>query len=330
MWCRPPHGFFFTSSDAATAFAAAIGTELELAPIAIASKELVSAEGIAAMRDLDVTRIFVDPRSTPRAGTSSAPSCASPRPRPSSNGPILKGISVLFHQAGGRKTLALSAARPYSLPDLKTELSVYFSPRSTSDGRGTAGESAHRSSRNRDRRRLDDRQGRRRRSRDQGDPLERLPAPPDQAGGEGARLPRARSSAAFPNLADASSPHLHHRLGRGAARPAHRREVRPGSERGHAGGRDTCTPTSARVFELGGQDAKIIIFKKNEETGDKTAITSMNDKCASGTGATIDKCVIKVGLPNEEVVQDRASTTRSCTTSPPSAACSPRPTSSTW
>ena len=29
----------------------------------------------------------------------------------------------------------------------------------------------------------------------------------------------------------------------------------------------------------------------------------MNDKCASGTGATIDKCVIKVGLPNEEVVK---------------------------
>jgi hypothetical protein len=61
MWCRPPHGFFFTTSDAATAFAAAIGTELELAPIAIASKELVSTEGIAAMRDLEVTRIFVNP-----------------------------------------------------------------------------------------------------------------------------------------------------------------------------------------------------------------------------------------------------------------------------
>ena len=68
MWCRPPHGFFFTTSDAATAFAAAIGTELELAPIAIASKELVSAEGIAAMRDLDVTRIFVDPRIDPDTG----------------------------------------------------------------------------------------------------------------------------------------------------------------------------------------------------------------------------------------------------------------------
>ena len=57
------------------------------------------------------------------------------------------------------------------------------------------------------------------------------------------------------------------------------------------------------MFELGGQDAKIIIFKKNEETGGKTAITSMNDKCASGTGATIDKCVIKVGLPAEELVK---------------------------
>jgi len=68
MWCRPPHGFFFTSSEAATAFAAAIGTELDLAPIAIASKELVSAEGIAAMRDLDVTRIFVDPKLDPETG----------------------------------------------------------------------------------------------------------------------------------------------------------------------------------------------------------------------------------------------------------------------
>src|SRR5438270_3938215 len=62
-------------------------------------------------------------------------------------------------------------------------------------------------------------------------------------------------------------------------------------------------PDVGSVCELGGQDAKIIIFKKNEQTGDKTAITSMNDKCASGTGATIDKCVMKVGLPNEEVVQ---------------------------
>jgi activator of 2-hydroxyglutaryl-CoA dehydratase len=99
-----------------------------------------------------------------------------------------------------------------------------------------------------------------------------------------------------------ADPHLHHRLGRLADRPAHRSQVRPGGERRDAGGRDAA-PGRRSVCELGGQDAKIIIFKKNEETGGKTAITSMNDKCASGTGATIDKCVIKVGLPNEEVVQ---------------------------
>lgn len=62
-------------------------------------------------------------------------------------------------------------------------------------------------------------------------------------------------------------------------------------------------PDVGSVIELGGQDAKIIIFNKDEKTGDKTAAPSMNDKCASGTGATIDKCMIKVGLPPEEVVQ---------------------------
>ncbi|MBW5446933.1 CoA activase [Cohnella sp. CFH 77786] len=60
-------------------------------------------------------------------------------------------------------------------------------------------------------------------------------------------------------------------------------------------------PDVGSVIELGGQDAKIIIFKENKETGDKQALTSMNDKCASGTGATIDKCMIKVGMPMEEV-----------------------------
>ncbi len=60
-------------------------------------------------------------------------------------------------------------------------------------------------------------------------------------------------------------------------------------------------PDVRSVIELGGQDAKIILFKENKETGDKTAMTSMNDKCASGTGATIDKCFIKVGMPREEV-----------------------------
>ena len=59
-------------------------------------------------------------------------------------------------------------------------------------------------------------------------------------------------------------------------------------------------PDAGSVVELGGQDAKIIIFKENKQSGEKSAIASMNDKCASGTGATIDKCFIKVGMPAEE------------------------------
>lgn len=66
-------------------------------------------------------------------------------------------------------------------------------------------------------------------------------------------------------------------------------------------------PQAGSVVELGGQDAKIIMFKTNPETGDRQASTSMNDKCASGTGATIDKCTIKVGMPIEEVTKLRFS-----------------------
>ena len=60
-------------------------------------------------------------------------------------------------------------------------------------------------------------------------------------------------------------------------------------------------PDVSSVIELGGQDAKIIMFKKNEQTGERFATNSMNDKCASGTGATIDKCMIKVGMPEDDV-----------------------------
>src|SRR5271154_6116055 len=60
-------------------------------------------------------------------------------------------------------------------------------------------------------------------------------------------------------------------------------------------------PDVGSVIELGGQDAKIIMFKKDEKTGEKTPNASMNDKCASGTGATIDKCFLKVNAPPELV-----------------------------
>jgi len=58
-------------------------------------------------------------------------------------------------------------------------------------------------------------------------------------------------------------------------------------------------PEVRSVVELGGQDAKIIHFKEAED-GSKTVLTSMNDKCASGTGATIEKCTMKVGMEQEE------------------------------
>ncbi len=62
-------------------------------------------------------------------------------------------------------------------------------------------------------------------------------------------------------------------------------------------------PDVGSVIELGGQDAKIIIFKVNQKTGARQAITSMNDKCASGTGVIIDKCMIKVGMSAQEAGQ---------------------------
>jgi activator of 2-hydroxyglutaryl-CoA dehydratase/predicted nucleotide-binding protein (sugar kinase/HSP70/actin superfamily) len=65
---------------------------------------------------------------------------------------------------------------------------------------------------------------------------------------------------------------------------------------------ETLHPDVGSVVELGGQDAKIIIFKDSERGG-RSVFTSMNDKCASGTGATIDKCLIKVGLSQEEVAR---------------------------
>src|SRR5271168_4827152 len=54
-------------------------------------------------------------------------------------------------------------------------------------------------------------------------------------------------------------------------------------------------------IEIGGQDAKIIIFKDDEETGRKKKIPSMNDKCAGGTGAVIDKINAKLKIPAAEL-----------------------------
>src|SRR5689334_348476 len=60
-------------------------------------------------------------------------------------------------------------------------------------------------------------------------------------------------------------------------------------------------PEVNSVIELGGQDAKIIVFKTDENTGRKKKIPSMNDKCAGGTGAVIDKINAKLKIGAEQL-----------------------------
>lgn len=58
-------------------------------------------------------------------------------------------------------------------------------------------------------------------------------------------------------------------------------------------------PETGSIIELGGQDAKIIIWITDEKTGKKIKYPSMNDKCAGGTGAVIDKIGAKLGFTQE-------------------------------
>jgi activator of 2-hydroxyglutaryl-CoA dehydratase len=85
-------------------------------------------------------------------------------------------------------------------------------------------------------------------------------------------------------------------------------------------------PECGSVIELGGQDAKIIIFKEDPETGRKKKLPSMNDKCAGGTGAVIDKINAKLRIPAEQLCQMGYTGLRLHPVAG-SAACSPRPIS---
>lgn len=68
MWCRRPYTFFFSSDEAAVAFATASGVGGELTPIGLDSKHLMSDEVIGMLQSMDVTRIFVDPEIDPVSG----------------------------------------------------------------------------------------------------------------------------------------------------------------------------------------------------------------------------------------------------------------------
>jgi predicted CoA-substrate-specific enzyme activase len=60
-------------------------------------------------------------------------------------------------------------------------------------------------------------------------------------------------------------------------------------------------PEAASFVEIGGQDAKIVVLRKESENGPIKKIPSMNDKCAGGTGAVIDKISKKLGVPLEDL-----------------------------
>ena len=63
---------------------------------------------------------------------------------------------------------------------------------------------------------------------------------------------------------------------------------------------ETLHPDTRSVVELGGQDAKVILFQDLGERGRKRT-ASMNDKCAGGTGAVIDKIAAKLGIAAERI-----------------------------
>jgi activator of 2-hydroxyglutaryl-CoA dehydratase/predicted nucleotide-binding protein (sugar kinase/HSP70/actin superfamily) len=62
-------------------------------------------------------------------------------------------------------------------------------------------------------------------------------------------------------------------------------------------------PTVRSIVELGGQDAKIIVFRDDPITGRRNKFSSMNDKCAGGTGAIIDKIAAKLTIPPADVAR---------------------------
>jgi len=58
-------------------------------------------------------------------------------------------------------------------------------------------------------------------------------------------------------------------------------------------------PQASAIVEIGGQDAKIVVLRR--EDGHVKKLPSMNDKCAGGTGAVIDKISKKLGIPLENL-----------------------------
>ena len=56
---------------------------------------------------------------------------------------------------------------------------------------------------------------------------------------------------------------------------------------------------ASAIVEIGGQDAKIVVLRR--ENGHVKKFPSMNDKCAGGTGAVIDKISKKLGIHPDDI-----------------------------
>jgi len=68
MWCRRPYGFLFSTGEAAESFAEAMGTGEALFAVGIDSHHLLTDEMIDVLRDLELTRLFIDPAVEPGTG----------------------------------------------------------------------------------------------------------------------------------------------------------------------------------------------------------------------------------------------------------------------
>jgi len=62
-------------------------------------------------------------------------------------------------------------------------------------------------------------------------------------------------------------------------------------------------PDVRSVVELGGQDAKIIVFREDDRSSRLQKTATMNDKCAGGTGAVIDKMRGKLKIPVDRLCE---------------------------
>ena len=68
MWCRRPYSFWFSTGEAAEKFAAELGSEYGLTAIGLDTHEVIGDDAIGALRDMHVTRIFIDPAIDPQTG----------------------------------------------------------------------------------------------------------------------------------------------------------------------------------------------------------------------------------------------------------------------